>query len=200
MVLLLLGCAGWFGQGDSGEPQVEEGDSSDTAETADLLSEDDARVRALTELPEGRSPCRPALLARVTHISDGDTAYMEPDEGGDSMKVRFIGIDTPEIAHGDPAECYAEEAMAYTSATLLNHLVWLSFDAECQDFYDRDLAYVSNGEGEGGFFNRALARNGYATALAIDPNTTYSSVIDDDVAAARQGGLGLWSACADRAR
>ena len=134
----------------------------------------------------------------VLEVLDGDTARIRL--AGYEGSVRIVGIDTPEIAHGDPAECYAEDAMAYTSATLLNHLVWLSFDAECQDFYDRDLAYVSNGEGEGGFFNRALARNGYATALAIDPNTTYSSVIDDDVAAARQGGLGLWSACADRAR
>lgn len=200
MVLFLMGCPAWFAQGDSGEQPAETGDSADTDEAAALLAADDARVRALTALPEGRAPCRPALLARVTHISDGDTVYMEPDDGSESMKVRFIGIDTPEIAHDDPAECYAEEAMAYTSATLLNHLVWLSFDAECQDFYDRDLAYVSNGEGEAGFFNRTLARNGYASALAIDPNTTYESVIDDDVEAARQGGLGLWAACGDRRR
>ena len=195
--VLLTGCAAWFGEGDAGLDTDGDGeaDSGETGDTAEDLSEDDARVRALTDLPEGKYPCREPLLARVAHIVDGDTAYMQPESGGSEMKVRFIGIDAPEIEHDDPAECYGNEATAYTSAALLDHLVWLTFDAECKDFYDRDLAYVINGEGEAGFFDRALARNGFASALAIDPNTTYEDEIDADVAAAQAENLGRWGDC-----
>lgn len=195
--LFLVGCADWFGDGDTGVHTAGGGDSDvgETGDTAPDLTADDARVRALTDVPEGKYPCRAPLLARVTHITDGDTAYMQPEAGGGEMKVRFIGVDAPEIEHDDPAECYGDEATAYTSAALLDHLVWLTFDAECQDYYDRDLAYVINGEGESGFFNRVLARNGYASALAIDPNTTYEDEIDGDVAAAQGENLGMWGDC-----
>ncbi len=198
LLVLLVGCGGWFGEGDSGADSgggSGDTDSSDTADTAVDLTADDARVRALTDLPEGKYPCREALLARVTHIVDGDTAYMQPEAGGSEMKVRFIGIDAPEIEHDEPAECYGDEATAYTSAALLDHLVWLTFDAECQDYYDRDLAYVINGEGETGFFNRVLARNGYASPLAIEPNITYEDEIAADVAAAQTEHLGVWGEC-----
>lgn len=197
-----LACTGWFGAGgDTAEPDdtdtaadtaADSGQDTDSGE----LAEDDARVRALTDLAEGEFPCRTPVLARVTHISDGDTFYAQPDAGGESLKVRLIGIDTPEIAHdADPAECFGEEAMALTSAQLLDRLVWLTFDSECADVYGRSLAYAIRGEGPTGFFNRFLARQGYASALTIEPNDTYADDIEADVAQAKVEGLGMWESC-----
>lgn len=157
--------------------------------------EDDARVRALTGLPEGDVACAVPVLARVDYAVDGDTFYATPEDGGARLDVRIIGVDTPEIEHDDPAECYGDEAFAWTSGQLEGNLVWLTFDAECVDIYGRTLAYVFRDDTEAGFFDRALARNGYATELTIEPNDTFSADIREDVRAARDEGRGMWSAC-----
>ena len=33
----------------------------------------------------------------VTHVSDGDTVWVQPLQGGEAHKVRLLGIDAPEI-------------------------------------------------------------------------------------------------------
>lgn len=159
------------------------------------LIQDDAYVRALTGLPQGEDPVADPQLVRVIDTSDGDTIWVEPDGGGEYFKVRLIGIDTPEIAHDDPAECYGDEAWAYTTSLIKGRLVWLTFDGELYDDYDRTLAYVIHDTNEAGFINRNIARNGYALQLSIYPNTSFEDEIGDDVDAARSEDLGLWSAC-----
>ncbi len=176
-------------------PDTAETDT-DVPEDTSAQAEDDARVRALTGLPEGDSACAAPILGRVEDRTvDGDTFYLHPEDGGASIKVRVIGVDTPETAHDDPAECYGDEAWDWATEQLGGRLVWLTFDAECLDYYDRSLAYVFRGEDEAGFFNRALARNGYATPLTIAPNDTFEDAIAADALAARNAGLGLWAAC-----
>lgn len=198
-LLLLTGCTPWFGTGtgtDTAAPDTADTSTGDTEDTsAEALAADDARVRALTDLPEGTYPCRTPVLARVSHITDGDTVYVRPEDGSAELKVRFIGIDTPEIAHEEPAECYGDEAMAFTAEQLSGRLVWLTFDAGCTDTYGRSLAYVIRGEGETGFYNRVLVRNGYATTLTIEPNTTFADVFTDDLHAAQDDRLGMWESC-----
>lgn len=46
----------------------------------------------------------------VTHVTDGDTVWVQPAAGGPARKVRIVGIDAPEIcqAHG----VIAREALA----------------------------------------------------------------------------------------
>lgn len=196
--MLLAACTSPSGQGDAVVDSDDSGlaeDSGGGLDTAERAA-DDARVRALTELPTGDTQCQEPMLVRFTQISDGDTAYAEPESGGAYFKVRFIGIDTPELAHSpDPAECFSDEATAFTTAALLDRLAWLTFDAECLDVYDRTLAYVIRGDGDTGFHNRVLARNGYASALAIDPNTSFEAELADDVTAARREKAGLWENC-----
>ena len=35
--------------------------------------------------------------ARVTHVSDGDTLWVQPSRGGKPRKIRLDGVDAPEI-------------------------------------------------------------------------------------------------------
>lgn len=167
----------------------------DSAGDTSATDEDDARVRALTDLPEGDRPCASPVLGRVVHVVDGDTAWVQPDDGSSERDVRFIGVDTPEIAHEDPAECYGDEAAAFTLQELDGRMVWLTFDEECLDPYDRTLAYAFRDTTDEGFFNRRLARAGYAYQLSIAPNESFKAEIRDDVAAAKADKLGLWGAC-----
>ena len=198
MLCLLLGCTGWFASGgtDSAPPEDSgAAETGDTGPTSSELAEDDARVRALTDLPAGDFPCLDPMLVRVAYITDGDTIYVHPEDGSAGRKVRLIGVDTPEVEHEDEAECFGEEAAVFTSAQLLGRLAWLTFDSDCIDPYDRTLAYLIRDTGESGFFNRVLARQGYASALAIEPNTSYEEEIDADERAAQREKLGIWEAC-----
>ena len=132
--------------------------------------------------------------ATVVEVVDGDTVVVELV--GRTERVRLIGIDTPETIGGFlPAECYGEEATAFTRSLVPEGTeVRLTRDAEARDRYDRLLAYVHRA-GDGLFVNLEIAANGYAEALVIEPNTTHADAFYAAAANARNQGLGLWSAC-----
>lgn len=188
------GCAGDLAGGGGGAETGDAGGAEDSGREDDT-GDAEAAIRGMTSWPEGDAPCAAPLLVRVKDSVDGDTAWVAPEDGSRDLDVRFIGVDTPEIDHGDGADCYANEAWAFTARALDGNLAWLTFDAECLDDYDRTLAYVVTGEGDAGFFNRRLAREGYAEPLAIEPNTTFAEDIAADARDARQEGSGLWGEC-----
>ena len=136
-----------------------------------------------------------AARAEVRRVVDGDTVVVV-FEGGRTENVRLIGIDTPEKPGGNlPAECFGAEATAFTSVLLPPGTpVLLTGGAETRDVYDRLLAYVHRAA-DGLLVNMALAREGYAAALSIAPNTDYSTHFADAVEAARAENRGLWAAC-----
>ena len=136
-----------------------------------------------------------AVRAEVRRVVDGDTVVVV-FEGGRTKNVRLIGIDTPEKPGGNlPAECFGAEATAFTSVLLPPGTpVLLTGGAETRDVYDRLLAYVHRAA-DGLLVNMALAREGYAAALSIPPNTDYAAHFAAAVEAARAENLGLWAAC-----
>ena len=136
-----------------------------------------------------------AARAEVLRVVDGDTVVVVFD-GGRTESVRLIGIDTPEKIGGHlPAECFGAEATAFASVLLPPGTpVLLTGGAETRDVYDRLLAYVHRAS-DGLFVNVALAREGYAAALSIPPNTDYATHFSAAVEAARAESLGLWAAC-----
>ena len=80
----------------------------------------------------------PGEDATVVRITDGDT--LRASVGGTEVRVRLIGIDTPEVAQD---ECYADEATAHLASLVgPGTPVRLVHDAERQDRYGRTLAYV----------------------------------------------------------
>ncbi len=135
-----------------------------------------------------------AAAATVVEVVDGDTVVVEIV--GRAERVRLIGIDTPEVTGGFlPAECYGDEASAYTSSLLPTGTeVGLTRDVEARDRYDRLLAYVYRAD-DGLFVNLEIAAHGYAEALIIEPNTAHADSFYAAAARARNKGLGLWGAC-----
>ncbi len=90
----------------------------------------------------------PVYKARVTAVIDGDTVKVQfddelPDGCARIEKVRFIGVNTPELST-KPAEYYAQEARDFTNQTLYLQTVYLEFDTVSahKDRYGRVLAYV----------------------------------------------------------
>jgi micrococcal nuclease len=70
--------------------------------------------------------------------------------------------------------------------------VRLERDVEARDPYDRLLAYVYVGTD---MVNLALAREGFARALSIPPNTAFTADVARAVAQAKREATGLWASC-----
>lgn len=77
-----------------------------------------------------------AWEGKVTHITDGDSLWVRPAEGGPALKIRMDGIDAPEICQ--PGGLTARKALA---ARLTGRIVWVQ--TQRQDDYGRALATVS---------------------------------------------------------
>lgn len=142
-----------------------------------------------------RAPA-PAVKAEVTHVSDGDTAYLKPLRYGTTAaswpgrKARFIGIDTPEIYSGP--DCYGPEASAFTTRKLEGKTVKVTYGEEPVDHYDRALIYVWL---KGHLFNRMLVRKGFAKVSTYPPNDRYEPTLLRAQRKAKEESRGLWGAC-----
>jgi len=135
-------------------------------------------------------PLSATTTAEVVRVIDGDTIDVRYD--GQTHRVRYIGIDTPEPYRDTQPECFSSEASAANRALVAGREVSLVADQENTDKYDRLLRYVYVDDV---MVNAQLARGGYATTLSIKPNTRYTKRFSQAVAAARADGRGLWSAC-----
>ena len=124
----------------------------------------------------------PPSQARVTKVIDGDTIEIA---GG--FKVRYIGIDTPEVY--PQREWYGLEAWRKNEELVGGKVVRLEKDVSERDRYGRLLRYVYV---DGLFVNAELVRLGYARAKAYPPDTKYQELLERSGEEARAAGRGLW--------
>ena len=158
-----------------------------SAETGEITEDDLSWVDPIS-LPAGSNPCREPTRVKVNYVADGDTIFVS--DGAE--KVRIIGIDTPEL--GDD-ECFAQEAKDFLSDLIQDRWIWLTFDRDCLDVYDRTLAYVHLGPSEMDFVERQLLRGGYAQDFPFDNTDTFADLFAADEATARADNIGGWSVC-----
>lgn len=171
-------------------PQVSPGSSvSPTESSLDTSAVDAAQFTAPSDLTP----------AAVTRITDGDTIRVRVPDGSE-IKVRLIGVDTPEVYR--TPEPFGAEASAFTKAHLpVGSRVWLEFDTERFDRYGRTLAYVwtaspddrSDAQVREKMFNAQLALDGYASQMTIPPNVAYAENFSAYVREAREAQRGLWA-------
>ena len=134
------------------------------------------------------------LAGRVSYVIDGDTIVVQPRSGSE-VRVRLIGIDTPEIAHfGKPGQCFGIRASSITRRLALGREVLLRIGRERHDRYGRLLAYVHVVGGPDDL-ERTLMARGAARTLAIAPNVDRAALYARLEDAARAGHRGLWGAC-----
>ncbi|MCG0277144.1 MAG: thermonuclease family protein [Thermanaeromonas sp.] len=139
----------------------------------------------------------PFLEARVQEVIDGDTVTVVLGSGR-KEKVRFIGVNTPEIS--GEVQPYGLEAKAYTERRLQGRRIYLELDTSERDRYGRLLAYVwlekprdiSDTEIRTKMFNAELLREGYAQVMTVPPNVKYAETFKRLENEARNAGKGLW--------
>jgi micrococcal nuclease len=134
------------------------------------------------------SPGRSAR-AVVTRVIDGDTIDVRLPDGRPD-RVRYIGINTPDLHHPRKGrEPGAEAARQANRRLVQGKVVDLAFDVRVRDRYGRLLAYVW---AEGRHVNAELVSQGYAAAATHPPNVRYAEEFRRLEQGAREAGRGLW--------
>ena len=128
----------------------------------------------------------------VTKVVDGDTIWV--DNNGQRMKIRMIGLDTPEVVDPrKPVQCFGREASAQAKTILGGQQVYLETDPsqDVVDKYDRTLAYVWVDGRD--LFNLDMIANGYAHEYTYDLPYRYRDNFKAAERDARTNNRGLWS-------
>jgi len=125
----------------------------------------------------------PPDTVRVTRVVDGDTIVVQGN-----YRVRYIGIDTPEIR--PYLEAGGVEAWQANRQLVEGKRVRLERDVSETDRYGRLLRYVYV---DGVFVNAELVREGLARAKAYPPDTGYQDYLEEMEQQARLAGRGMWA-------
>ena len=124
----------------------------------------------------------------VKWVDDGDTILLT-----DGRRVRYIGINAPEVAHakyGQQAEPFGNKALEANKALVYGKKVRLEFDREVKDHYGRLLAYVYLGDGR--CINLEMINTGWAYVLYKKPNDRHDRLLVETQRRAMKAGVGIW--------
>ena len=132
----------------------------------------------------------PPKTTLVRRVIDGDTIELF-----DGRRVRYIGVDTPELRRrvhrrwvNDP-QPMAREAAEANRELVQGRLVRLEYDAQTRDRYGRLLAYVYVDEV---MVNERLLADGFGRLLIIPPDVRYADRFRQVVTEAKQAKRGVW--------
>ena len=122
----------------------------------------------------------------VKWVNDGDTIVLT-----NGWRVRYIGIDAPEIDHENQKEQpYGYKAKIYNEQLVSSQKIGLEFDLERHDRYGRLLAYIFATDGS--FLNSRILENGLAFYLHLRPNVKYDKRLLKAQQEAMKAQKGLW--------
>lgn len=174
-VTFITGCS-------TGSKEIEKASPAPTATSASETKPSEKETVA--------PPKEEAKLYQVTRVVDGDTIWVKDETGGQEYKVRYIGINTPEI---NPDECFGQAATEKNRQLVEGKKVRLEEDVSETDQYGRLLRYVFLEDGA--FVNETLVRLGYAHSVTYPPDVKYQKLFQEAETEARNNSRGLWSDC-----
>lgn len=140
-----------------------------------------------TESPKADSKYEVSLNKCI----DGDTASFNLD--GEVIKVRFLGIDTPETKHPSKGEePYGKEASEYTCKRLKNaKKIEIEYESNLAryDDYDRSLVWVYV---DGTLLQEKLIEKGYAKVRYLYASYLYTDNLYKKQTSAQKSKLGIF--------
>jgi len=133
-------------------------------------------------------------MGTVVQTVDGDTVHVRLADRVE--KVRYIGIDTPEVHHPTRGEEPGGRAATEINRGLVgDRAVRLEPDVQLRDRHGRLLAYVWVRRPDGGelMVNAELVRLGYAQVMTVPPNVRHAELFRKLAIEARENHRGLWA-------
>lgn len=140
-------------------------------------------------------PTGPTQDATLVRVVDGDTIRVMV--GGVEVRVRYIGMDTPELNTTSAAtpEPYAAAATDANARLLAGGRLVLEKDVSERDQYGRLLRDVwVERDGAWTLVDLALVAEGFAQVSTYPPDVKYVDALLAAQRAARGNGRGLWTA------
>lgn len=123
---------------------------------------------------------------------DGDTADFWID--GESVRVRFLAIDTPEVSHGTgESEPFGEQAAEYTCSYLkAADKIELEMDSNASEYdkYGRMLAWVF---ADGKLLQKEILLNGLANVAYLYDDYKYTEQCQSAQKKAEREHLGIFA-------
>lgn len=186
VALAVAGCSDLSGEASSRASTVGAATPSATLDPSAASPSAAANVEPTPGSP-GAAPLGPTEVAVVLSITDGDTIRV--DRGHGSERLRYIGVNTPEV--GDPG---GAEATAANAGLVEGREIVLERDVSETDQFDRLLRYVwiQNGS-TWTFVNLRLVELGVAQAATYPPDVRYVDLLLTAEQVARTSGVGLWA-------
>ena len=145
-------------------------------------------ISKVTDLFKDDGPYQYGKFIKVTRVIDGDTVLLENGE-----KLRYIGINAPELGKTEATECFALEATTENQRLVEGQSIRIEKDISERDVYGRLLGYVYLKDGT--FVNMELVENGFANAASYPPDIAKSTLFAELEKEARLGKRGLWNLC-----
>ena len=129
----------------------------------------------------------------VERVIDGDTFITNID--GERVRVRILCIDTPEsVAPEETGKTNTDEgkiASDRAKELLDNQYVYLEYDEEKYDQYDRILAYVYLDDKET-MYEKVMISEGLARVVKYEPNYKYVQELYELQDEARKNKIGFY--------
>lgn len=129
----------------------------------------------------------PRVRVTVERVTDGDTLVVT-SENGTRLRLRLLGIDAPEIAHGALlGQPYGLEARQYLARLVINRPVQVEMFGP--DVYRRILAVVWAADTN---VNVEMVRSGFAEIYRRARCRAYCRELSDAEVQAQRGRVGMW--------
>lgn len=144
----------------------------------------------------------PLTTCQVKVVYDGDTFGCDLDKNGkingQEEHIRMIGIDSAEMHYSRKNQSgqdqpFAKEATQFVEQAILNRSVYLEFDQERFDTYNRTLAYVYLDAKRKQMLNQALLEKGLAKVFFIRVNRRYEPEFVQTEGLAQAKRLNFWA-------
>ena len=146
--------------------------------------------------PAGGGPAD-GIEATVAHVTDGDTVFVIVD--GARERVRYIGLDAPEVANAEEAtraECGGDAAREANGDLVAGREVVLERDVSDRDRFGRLLRHGWIADGASWVLvGERLVEVGAVEARSYPPDTTRDARLEAAERRARDAGLGVWGHC-----
>jgi micrococcal nuclease len=134
--------------------------------------------------------------AEVIRVVDGDTIVVRID--GREERVRYIGLDAPEVANredGTAAECGGDEARIANEELVGGERLLLERDVSDRDRFGRLLRHAWLEGEHRRLIGLELVSAGAVEARSYPPDTTRDAELDAAERMAREREAGMWGAC-----
>lgn len=146
----------------------------------------------MTSLVLAANSASERIAVKYLKTSDGDTARVELN--GENVRVRFLGINTPEVSGENKVEePFGNEALAYTK-NKLDHAkkVEIEYDtvADQEDRFGRKLAWIWIDDE---LFELELLEQGLAKTYMLKNDYKYASELKAAEKKAKEAKVGVWS-------